>query len=553
MIAELTRVLGIYEGDEEEKQKYADAIKQVGEYNVPPEPPIDPSTKSKTCRDVLDDVIAMLREEHIKVCRESGPESPRAQELAGSLQQAYAHRSGMVYIRPASAYLRSSYPSTSLQDRPRLAWYNMLGRHALRCLPLVGGAITNRSRREREITSEIDKQFWQNINTVRVSGAGNTNYVIAKDDIGNWYVKAYSADPGPIIQSAKNLALFSLGAEMEVDLLSRLAQRGDAAMADLDLDVARGPLQKMLATYANRYRKQTQEDFERLVGTLKRKKAKDGPRKMNQLESRIYAAWKGADELEPLDEKLKAAADAHLIPVIEEAYKDVVDVETASTVVNTLARSLNVGLTFDVKPILEIVNAGLSDPVRTAKVLDALDKQVALKGDPELQQKFDKFRSYVEKTNLAERIIEMLDAIRRFHNDLVRSIDGMPMAVQPAAAVASAQAASAQAESIYQQRLAEKQAAEEAFNNLTEEQQQAEGARDLLTEAETQLDAAKEERDKAQTGMQEAEQGYAVAKRVRDTVTLIVRDTLDDLVEGRRATIKAYEDSAMLVADAIRQ
>ena len=42
------------------------------------------------------------------------------------------------------------------------------------------------------ILGEIDKQFWQNINRVRVAGAGATNYVVAKDDIGNWYVKRYS-------------------------------------------------------------------------------------------------------------------------------------------------------------------------------------------------------------------------------------------------------------------------------------------------------------------------------------------------------------------------
>jgi hypothetical protein len=35
-------------------------------------------------------------------------------------------------------------------------------------------------------TKKTDKQFWQNINSVEFSGAGATNYGIARDDIDNW-------------------------------------------------------------------------------------------------------------------------------------------------------------------------------------------------------------------------------------------------------------------------------------------------------------------------------------------------------------------------------
>jgi hypothetical protein len=66
-------------------------------------------------------------------------------------------------------------------------------------------------RRARRIASEIDKQHWQNINNVRVSGVGNTNYVLAKDDIGNWYVKKSSSDPEKVIKGAKSLAMFGAG------------------------------------------------------------------------------------------------------------------------------------------------------------------------------------------------------------------------------------------------------------------------------------------------------------------------------------------------------
>ena len=70
--------------------------------------------------------------------------------------------------------------------------------------------------------NDIDKQNWQTINRVKVKGTGQTNYVLVKDDIGNWYVKNYSAKPDKIIESTKNLLLFSAGALPQESLLSKL-------------------------------------------------------------------------------------------------------------------------------------------------------------------------------------------------------------------------------------------------------------------------------------------------------------------------------------------
>jgi hypothetical protein len=66
-----------------------------------------------------------------------------------------------------------------------------------------------------------------------VAGGGNTNYVIAKDDIGNWYVKNYSADPKDVIHSAQGLALFAVGPAIGSTSLvvKAAAQNATAAMA----------------------------------------------------------------------------------------------------------------------------------------------------------------------------------------------------------------------------------------------------------------------------------------------------------------------------------
>jgi hypothetical protein len=164
---------------------------------------------SNDSRDVIDLVLSELEYEYLEEVKRHGQASPSATYIAEAIERAYEYRSGKIYLRPPSAYLRASYPVTSFQRGTNTSWDNMLTSHALRQLPFYdlfeGGQLEN------QVTREIDKQFWQNINQVRVSGAGNVNYAIAKDDIGNWYVKSYSTDVRKIIASAKNLALFAAG------------------------------------------------------------------------------------------------------------------------------------------------------------------------------------------------------------------------------------------------------------------------------------------------------------------------------------------------------
>ena len=207
-------------------------------------PPLDPASmdfrglaekrqaadggKHANGRAVLDDLIGLLRYEHMRAVYENGADSERVRQIEESLKSAFDHRTGMAYIRPSAAYLRNSYPASSLQADPGLSWRNMLEEHALRNFPFLGQYHGYNAERAK-ITAEIDKQFWQNINSVRVSGAGDTKQVIAKDDVGNWYVKAYSGDPARIFKSAKSLALFHLGGKFNADLLARDARRQPGA------------------------------------------------------------------------------------------------------------------------------------------------------------------------------------------------------------------------------------------------------------------------------------------------------------------------------------
>lgn len=177
--------------------------------------------KPSSALDVIEQLIKIYEYEQITETKAGGVQSTRAIQTAQAVKASFDKRARMVHLRSAMAYLRDSMPATDLANTTGQGWQNMLGQHGLRQIPFTN-LIQNKNAR---MLDTLDKRFWQNINRVRVAGGGITNYVIAKDDIGNWYVKNYSADPAPIIKSAQKLALFSMGPQMGADLIGRLETR----------------------------------------------------------------------------------------------------------------------------------------------------------------------------------------------------------------------------------------------------------------------------------------------------------------------------------------
>jgi hypothetical protein len=252
--------------------KYANAISVLAEERTPSplvkEIKLD-ELKKKASRidrqDILDQVISELEYAYIFEVQSAGRNGAGAERLAQALQAAKDYRTGMIYIRPASTYLRSSYPAATLQGNSGVVeWENLLDDASARGLPFAGEGIVNDTlmdSRIRDINQELDKQFWVNINRVHLRGGGDTNQVVVKDDIGNWYVKGYSNDPKNIIQSARNLALFSLGSKYEADLVNR------------GKDAANGPgettsLEKVRLKYKAAYDKSTEETRTALIEQL---------------------------------------------------------------------------------------------------------------------------------------------------------------------------------------------------------------------------------------------------------------------------------------------
>ncbi|UCG46495.1 MAG: hypothetical protein JSU94_13435 [Phycisphaerales bacterium] len=253
-----------------------------------------------TAKDVRDVWLTLLRYEHDLALYRGEPNRVRMIETA--IKGAEEKRAQMVYIRPAMAYLRTSFPATSLQDDPGLSWDNMLGGHAMRSIPFgpqLRDILDPDAKRDAMINAEIDKQFWQNINRVRVAGGGETNYVVAKDDIGNWYVKRYVADPKDIIKSAQSLAMFSMSARAGTSAAGQLAGIEGKKKVQQKPDAEESPMWPVFSKYRETYLERTQKDCEKLTNLLK-----DGV-----IETRIKTAWDENETLSDYNEPLKEALD----------------------------------------------------------------------------------------------------------------------------------------------------------------------------------------------------------------------------------------------------
>ena len=166
--------------------------------------------------DVVDSLIASLRAQRVQALA-SGNDGAAA-DLLAAINAAYDQRTAMIYLRPASDYLRSVHSASDLQEAAEPQFRNMLNDWWRYLKPnLMGNNDGDEARRKLE----LEKLYWQNINRVTLGGGGATNFVVAKDDVGNWYVKAYGSDPEAIFKSATQLAMFNAGSRLNVNLMQR--------------------------------------------------------------------------------------------------------------------------------------------------------------------------------------------------------------------------------------------------------------------------------------------------------------------------------------------
>ncbi len=245
---------------------------------LPPEPGAPcsgPGCHNGTALEVLDNLIASLQAQRVRALAAGDPAT--AAHIVAALEAAHSQRTSMIYLRPASDYLRSVYSSSAFQDGTDRQYRNMLA-------DWVKYYANPFEPEKKNVKEELEKLYWQNVNKVTVGGGGSTNYVLAKDDVGNWYVKAYSADPEMIFKSATSLALFSSGKKMNVNLLRRQELQRQLDANDSTLSGERRkeisaelkesnrqdgvPLLKVRDRYAARYLSDTAQQVSLLFETL---------------------------------------------------------------------------------------------------------------------------------------------------------------------------------------------------------------------------------------------------------------------------------------------
>lgn len=210
-----------------------------------------------TSRDVVDATLQQLEQAYIQAVSDHGAKSPSAENMKAAVKAAHDYRSKKVMIRPPTAYLRSGLAASALQSGGDTEFSgNNLGAHFWDTIKLW-----NKKDKDEKLRIQLDAQFWQTINTVRVAGGGSTNYAIAKDPVGNWYVKGYSSDPKAVINSAKGLALYAAGQKRNLDL-NNLDDEGNP------VNTSPTGLGKIYQKYQKQYGDSTEEDRKKLLALL---------------------------------------------------------------------------------------------------------------------------------------------------------------------------------------------------------------------------------------------------------------------------------------------
>jgi hypothetical protein len=208
----------------------------------------------KTTLDVFDGVLREL--DYSRIIATRAGLTDQVAQIDHAIAYARQRRTALQYVRPASLYLRDSYPATVLQESPANsgAVPNLIWRK------LTTAFVAETTTEDLAVKEQIDKQFWQTINQVRLGGGGTTNYVVAKDDLGNWYVKGYENDLTSIVNSVKGLASFAIGAKLQSSLFQPQKSSGDAAADATDAAKAeRTPFGNQIDRSTDTYRKEMRE------------------------------------------------------------------------------------------------------------------------------------------------------------------------------------------------------------------------------------------------------------------------------------------------------
>ena len=274
----------------------------------------DQTGREKTDQAVLEASAQQLQHAYIQAIADFGPNSPYATHLQAAIKAMQDYRSGKVMLQPPTAYLRSGLAASALQSGADTEFKgNRLGAHFWDTIKPW-----NKRGDDEELRIQLDTQFWQNINRVRVAGGGSTNYAIAKDPAGNWYVKGYSSDPQAVFKSAEGLARYYAGQKRNLDL-NNLGDDGKPSSA------SPVGLEKTYAEFRKRYEQHTEADRTSLLKLL----AKDVEGDVVTLRKQVNNIALQKDDPNELGKKMEGVYEAEFAAIRTKLEKAAPDQERA--------------------------------------------------------------------------------------------------------------------------------------------------------------------------------------------------------------------------------
>ncbi|MGB0717264.1 MAG: hypothetical protein ACPGXK_15405 [Phycisphaerae bacterium] len=101
-----------------------------------------------------------------------------------SVIYAFRKQDGKSHDAEISAVMRSQAPSTVLALRRELRTFDRY-----------------------YIDRVFGSKYWKNINTVNVEGSGEVEYMLVKDEIGNWHLKQATVDPTKILNAINTVSV----------------------------------------------------------------------------------------------------------------------------------------------------------------------------------------------------------------------------------------------------------------------------------------------------------------------------------------------------------
>ena len=215
----------------------------------------------------------------------------------------------------------------------------------------------------------------------------------------------------------------------------------------------------------------------------------------------------------------------------------------------------------DIIPLLDNIKRDIDNPKRNSRIMDSIDNTLVDKDNDTLNNDLDELRKFLGDLDQGAVIIEGLQSVRRFHNDLYSNLSTIDYTTDPRNSVKEKQDA-------YADNTLARSNAETKVETLNKELKELnekpkdqildpnQHEKDKVTKKQ-QLDEAEKERNKAIIEEAKAKEALDAAelasKNAKSNAQLIVtsrvRSFIEEWLDKRRRTINDYEERIVFLGE----